>query len=78
MVVQKPNISKDIIDKKVLVSKPCFIETASCRLINDKLLTQVFSCEFCKIFKNTNFKNNFCQWLLTNLFYQNKPLAPEG
>ena len=39
-------------------------------LLTSKILRHFF-CEFCKIFKN------FCEWLLTNLFFENNPPAPK-
>ena len=36
--------------------------------------TQVFSCEFLR----TLILKNFCKWLLSDLFYENKPPAPKG
>ena len=46
------------------------------RLIK-KTPTKVFSCEFCKILKNDYlfWRMTNCEWLLTNLFYENKPPA---
>ena len=38
----------------------------SCNFIKKETLTQVFSCKFCKIFKNTFFTEHLC-WLILRL-----------
>ena len=59
------------IHKRAPVLESHFERKVPCRLINKQDTPTLFFCEFCKIFKN------FCEWLLTNLFFENNPLAPK-
>ena len=55
------NLCQSLIFNKVAGSRP-----QGCNLIKKETLVQVFSCEFCKIYKNTFFIEHI-RWLL--LFY---------
>ena len=49
-----------------------FSETEACNFIKKETMTQVFSCEFCEISKNTLFTEQTplddCFWNLGNVF----------
>ena len=46
------------------------------RVINERLRHRYFPVSFTKFFRTPILKN-FCEWLLTNLFYKSKPPAPK-
>ena len=53
------------------------LQAEACNFIKNETLTQVFSCEFCKIFKNTFFTEHllttaFCKKLCKLLFFLTK------
>ena len=47
------------------------------RMIDERLRHRYLPVSFTK-FLRTPILKNFCEWVLTNLFYENKPPAPKG
>ena len=43
---------------EIFYKKKVFLRPQACNFIKKKTLTQVFSCELCKIFKSTFFTEN--------------------
>ena len=52
--------------------------TQACSFIKKEAVAQVFSCEFCEIFKNTFFTLGHPQWLLLYLVLQSQQLKHQN
>ena len=59
------------------MSESRFKKKALRRLIKKRLRHRCFPVSFAKFLRKPILKN-FCEWLLTDLFYENKPPAPKG
>ena len=60
------HLCQSLFFNKIAGGKKCLFFGQACNFIKKETLVQVFSCEFCEIFKNAFFIEHLC-WLLLNI-----------
>ena len=66
-------MKKDVLENFAKLTGKHLCRSHACNFINKETLAQVFSCEFCEIFKNTFFTEHLrttasILWTLVDLF----------